>query len=198
MKKEELIALGVEEEVAKQIMAINGKDIEKYKNQANKLSQDLETANEQVEAYKAQLDDANTQIQSFKDMDIDGIRQSALDWETKYEADIKALQDKMNAKEYEFAVKEYASQFNFTSDRVKNSIIQDLTAKGFKLENGKLLGADDYMKQLRESEPTSFVSDEPEAPLPQFTKPLAGGNPPEDSKFGFANMFAGVRAKNQN
>lgn len=194
MKKEELIELGIDEEVAKKIMAINGSDIEKHKNQVNKLTQELETANEQVEAYKTQLDDANTQIQAFKDMDIDGIRKSADDWKVKYDTDIQALQEKMNAKEYEFAVKEYANQFKFTSDRVKNSIIQDLKAKEFKLENGSLLGADDYMKQLRESEPTSFVSDEPQDKLPQFSKPT-GGNPPQEPTFGFANMFTGVRTR---
>lgn len=195
MKKEELIALGIDEEVAKQILVINGKDIEKHKSQITKLTQDLESANEQADAYKQQLDDANTQIQSFKEMDIEGIRQSADDWKAKYDNDIKALQDKMNAKEYEFAIKEYANQFNFTSERVKNSIIEDLKAKEFKLNDGVLLGADDYMKQLRENEPTSFVSEEPNDPLPTFTKPTGGGNPADGPKFGFANMFTGVRPR---
>ena len=198
MKKEELISLGIEEEVAKQILVIHGKDIEKHKNQATKLSQDLENANEQVAAYKGQLEEANAQIQSFNDMDIEGIRKSAEDWKTKHDNAVKELQEKMNAKEYEFAVKEYANQFNFTSDRIKNSIIGDLMAKEFKLEEGKLLGADDYMKQLRESEPTSFVVDEPEneKPLPQFTKQTGNGTPTEGAQFGFMNMFAGVRPKN--
>ncbi len=38
----------------------------------------------ELDGVKQQLSDANTTIQSYKDMDIDGIKQSAKDWETKY------------------------------------------------------------------------------------------------------------------
>ena len=43
MKKEELIALGIEEDVAKQVLALHGKGIEKHKSQNAKIAQDLET-----------------------------------------------------------------------------------------------------------------------------------------------------------
>lgn len=196
MKKEELIALGIEEDVAKQVLALHGKGIEKHKSQNAKIAQDLETMKEQMEAYKTQLDEANTQIQSFNEMDIEGIRKSATEWKEKHDSAVKDLESKIAAKEYEFAIKEYANQFKFTSDRVKNSIVNDLMAKEFKFEEGKLLGADDYMNQLRESEPSSFVSEEPQEPTPQFAKSVGVGGPSEGPTFGFADMFAGVRPKN--
>ena len=196
MKKEELIALGIEEDVAKQVLALHGKGIEKHKSQNAKIAQDLETMKEQMEAYKTQLDEANTQIQSFNEMDIEGIRKSATEWKEKHDSAVKDFESKIAAKEYEFAIKEYANQFKFTSDRVKNSIVNDLMAKEFKFEEGKLLGADDYMNQLRESEPSSFVSEDPREPTPEFSKTLGVGGPSEGPTFGFADMFAGVRPKN--
>ena len=38
----------------------------------------------EIAGLKEQLKNANTEIQSYKDMDIDSIKKSASDWETKY------------------------------------------------------------------------------------------------------------------
>lgn len=46
---------------------------------------DLDSANEAKAAAEAQLADANKTIAGYKDMDIDAIRQSAADWQTKAE-----------------------------------------------------------------------------------------------------------------
>ena len=45
----------------------------------------------ELDGVKQQLSDANTTIQSYKDMDIDGIKQSAKDWETKYTQETQKL-----------------------------------------------------------------------------------------------------------
>ena len=39
-----------------------------------------------LDAVTGQLNDANDKIKSYADMDIDGIKQSAADWQKKYEA----------------------------------------------------------------------------------------------------------------
>ena len=39
------------------------------------------------DGLKTQLETANTTIQSYRDMDIDGIRQSAQEWEARYNTD---------------------------------------------------------------------------------------------------------------
>ena len=54
---------------------------------------DIQAEQDAAAATKTQLDEANKTIQSYKDMDIDGIQQSAADWQKKYEqaeADRKA------------------------------------------------------------------------------------------------------------
>lgn len=48
----------------------------------------------ELAGVRQQLTDANKQIKSYKDMDIDGIRKSAADWEEKYKTDTTALQGK--------------------------------------------------------------------------------------------------------
>ena len=64
MKKEELIALGVDEEVAKKIMAINGSDIENAKAKADK-SQEIENLKSQLSEKDKLIEEANVQIENF-------------------------------------------------------------------------------------------------------------------------------------
>ncbi|MEG1495518.1 MAG: phage scaffolding protein [Bacilli bacterium] len=196
MKRDFLKELGIDEEVVNKIMAEHGKTVEKTKGEASKATQDLEKYKEEAEGLKTQLTDANTQIQSFKEMDIEGIKKSADEWKSKYETDTENLNKQLADKDCEYSLNKYLDDYKFANDRVKSSIAQELKSKGFKLDNGTLLGADDYMKQLKENEPTSFINEEPpNNPLPQIIKPGGGVTPPGSSGFGFGSMFTGVRAK---
>lgn len=72
MKTEFLRALGLTDEQVAEVMKENGKDVEKAK---AKFSE--------YDNLKKQLSDANATIKSYTDMDIDGIKQAAKDWEAR-------------------------------------------------------------------------------------------------------------------
>ena len=78
MKKEDLIALGIADDVADKIFALHGKDLEKFKTAS-------ETAKTEIETFKTQLTEANKQIEGFKGMDVEGVKKSADEWKTKFE-----------------------------------------------------------------------------------------------------------------
>lgn len=185
MKKEDLLAQGLTEEQVSYVMAENGKDIEKVK---TKLTA-AETARDE---YKEQLEAANTTIQSYKDMDIEGIKQLASDWEKKYNDDLKAMQDKLEGQAYDFALKEYVSGYQFTSDLVKEAVIAQLKAQGFKLNDGKFLGADDFMKQLKEANPSAFADadiKQPKITLPGTNTPPIGVTKEDFKKMTYAERM---------
>ena len=186
MKKEDLLAQGLTEEQVSYVMQENGKDIERVK---TKLTA-AETARDE---YKEQLEAANTTIQSYKDMDIEGIKQSASDWEKKYNDDLKAMQDKLEGQAYDFALKEYVSGYQFTSDLVKEAVIAQLKAQGFKLNDGKFLGADDFMKQLKEANPSAFA--DADIKQPKITLPGTNTPPIGVTKEDFKNMTYAERMK---
>lgn len=163
MKREFLKGLGIEDDIINQIMDENGKDVTKEKAKADNFKTELD-------GVKLQLDTANNTIQSYKDMDIEGIKKSADDWKVKYETDTKELKDKMAAKDYAVLAKEYLSQFKFANKRVSDSITNDFLSKEFKLEDNKFLGADDYMNNLKTSEPESFEGEEEEEKAPLIIK----------------------------
>lgn len=106
----------------------------------------------ELTGVKQQLTDANAEIQSYKDMDIEGIQKSAKEWEDKYNAETKALNDKLVAQEYSHAADMFMSKYQFTSKPARDGVMAEFNKKGFKLEDGKFLGAEDYMKSLMESE----------------------------------------------
>lgn len=190
MKKEELIALGIDEEVAKKVMAINGADIENAKAKADK-SQEIEKLQSELESKDKMLNEANSQIEKFNGMDIEGIKKEAESWKTKYsefEANAKvekeAFEKKLADQQYDFRVKEYLGQHKFTNDFVKDAFEKTFKEQGFKLgEDGKFLGADDYVKSFAEKNQGVFAPIE--APKPsnepsvQFAASTSGGTAPQ-------------------
>lgn len=149
----------------------------------------LDTKITELGETKKLLEDANATIQSYKDMDIDGIKKSASDWEEKYNTDTKALQDKLDARATEFAAEKYMGQYQFTSPLAAKAAMAEFMAQGFKRsDDGIFLGADDFMHKMKESNPGAFVVEvppadpEPPAPTkPTFTPPNPA-NPPKNNK----------------
>lgn len=176
------------------IMAENGKDITSKDNA-------IATLTTERDGLKTQLAAANGEIQSYKDMDIEKIKQSAADWESKYNTDTQKLKDELDAANYGFSVKEAASGLKFTSAGAKKAFISALTEKKLTLQDGKLLGLDDFVKEYKTNDPGTFVIENPDGDgqkkNPQFTNPnAASGKAGEASPFNFG--FTAVRQANQN
>lgn len=128
----------------------------------------------ELTGVKQQLTDANAEIQSYKDMDIDGIKKSAADWEQKYVADTKALQEKLATQQTEFAAKTYLRGFKFTDPMVEEAVFRQFMEKKFVMEGDKFLGADEYMAEMQKQHPAIFVAENPNPsnpPNPQFAPP---------------------------
>ncbi|MFR1598899.1 MAG: hypothetical protein ACLSUR_13880, partial [Coprobacillus cateniformis] len=115
MKREFLKNLGLTDEQVNQIMTENGNDIEKYRKEVESKTKELETLNTKYESAQNSLNDANKQIKSYKDMDIEGIKNSAAEWEKKYKDETAELNNKLTQQERDFATNSYFVGMNFTS-----------------------------------------------------------------------------------
>lgn len=139
----------------------------------------------ELEGVRQQLDDANKEIKSYKDMDIDGIKQSAADWEAKYNTDTQALNDKLAQQAREHAEDMFMSGYKFTSKAARNGVLNELRAKQFKLDNGILLGGKEFMQTLMEDEDYkgafAVEKKEPEEPQPNIQKPRFAGSTAGDN-----------------
>lgn len=195
MKREFLKSLGLEDEAIDKIMAENGKDLEKTKSATEKTNQELEKIKSELEAKEQLINDANAEIEKFKSMDIDGIKQSADEWKNKYEADTKTLKEQLAQNDYNFAVKEFVGQYKFTNDFVKDAFIENFKKQELKLNEGKFLGADDYVKNFMEKNPGVFVVEAPptETKAPTIVLPTDQTKP--KAKMSLLEM---MKLKNEN
>ena len=110
--------------------------------------------------YKKQLEDANGVIKSYKDMDIDGIKQSVKDWETKYTEDTTKLQNQLASQEKTFAAERYLDGQKIKSPLSRKTILNEFLAQNMEFKDGKFTGADDYMKKVREQYPDEFEAED--------------------------------------
>ena len=117
---------------------------------------------------------------------------------TKLQEDYNKSKDKyekqLAKQQYEFAVKEFANEQKFTSGAAKRDFIRSLTEKGLQLENGKIVGAMDYLDTYKAENTDAIATDDPVNNKPQFvdTTKKQGGEIKENP-FLQAMNFTGVR-----
>ena len=184
------------EELIKRIQADSKLKIVNLEDGGYVAKEKLDAKITELSGVKTQLADANKEIQSYKDMDIEGIKKSAQEWENKYKTDTAALNDKLTAQERKHQTDMFFSGYEFTSKAAQAGIRMEFDKKEFKLEDGVFQGASDYMKSLMENEDYkgAFVlkEDKPDEtdqgagtgagaggnqkPLPTFATGSIGGN----------------------
>jgi hypothetical protein len=170
------------------IMAENGKDIEATKAKADK-TQEIENLKSQLSEKDKLIEEANVQIENFKGMDVEGTKKAADEWKTKFEqaaAEAKTkeaeYQQKLTEQAYEFKLNETVSSLKFPNELTKNAFMNELKAKKLPLEGDKLLGFDDYIKEVGEKNPGLFVTEEaPTNPTPEVVLKPTGGQPIENN-----------------
>lgn len=125
--------------------------------------------------------------------DLDALKQASTDLaelQKKYNDDTKAYAKQLKQQEYEFAVKDFAGSKNFTSNAAKRDFIQSMIAKGLKLEDGKIIGAEDFVELYSKDNADAFVKKE--EPKPKFAQST---DPKEPKKLTLSEL---MKMKNDN
>lgn len=120
-------------------------------------------------AQKTKLDELTKQL-SERDKDLEKLKsenkseeltKQLAELEAKYKTDTDALNAKLAAQETDHAVEKLFGEYKFASERVKNSVLEEFKAKGFKYENGAFVGGKQYLEELKKSEPDVFAAEKP-------------------------------------
>ena len=165
------------------------------------LNATITTRDTDLDTLKKQLEEAGVDAAKLKEA-----TDSLATLQTKYDGDMKAYKAQLRKQSYEFAVREYANTQKFSSKAAKELFIQKMTAKELKMEDNKILGADDFVTAYKADNSDSFVT-EPETPsegteggagedqnTPHFIHPTAPqGAAGNDPTGGFHFNFTGVR-----
>lgn len=207
MKREDLKKLGLTDEQIESIMAEHGKDIETLKASLSAKEQELAAKTTEAEGYKQQIAERDKDIKALKAQagNSEELNKKLAELQEKYDTDTAALQKKLNEQTLDFATERYFSGIEFASELAKKAAMAEFKAKGFKYENGKFVGADEFITELKKTDPAAFKPEKKEEnnegsnnpnqnQLPFFAAPTnnpSGAGLKNSTPFSFS--FTGVR-----
>lgn len=146
MKRDEVKAIvpGITDEQLDKVMDLNGADIEKHK-------QTITTLTTERDAAREQLGEANKKLEGYDP-----------EWKAKAAAAENDARAQVAALQSDFAAQSAASGVKFSSESAKKAFLADLKAKKLTLQDGKLLGFDDFLTDYKKSDPSAFASGYPD------------------------------------
>lgn len=127
--------------------------------------QEFKELNTELEGIKGQLSQANEQIAGFKELDIEGVKQKAAEWEQKYN---QAAED--SAREIEQLKFDFALDRELTKAQARNpkAVKALLDRDALKYDKGKIIGLEEQLETLKKKEDSAFLFGSA-APTVQFT-----------------------------
>jgi len=140
MNKADLIALGVSEEVAGQVLILHGKDIESHKTQ-------IASGQAAAEALRGQLAEADKVISGFKELDVEGIRSAADTWKAKAEQAEGEAAAKLSALKFDHALEGALAGAKAKSLKAVSALL-DRSALSLG-EDGSIVGLSDQLAKIK-------------------------------------------------
>lgn len=182
--------------------------IENINSQIESLNQTVTTRDEDLKNLQKQLEEAGQDATKLSELNtqFNALQQQYESKQKEYDAQVKSYEDKMHKQAYEFAVKEFASTKQFSSNAAKRDFVNSMIAKNLQMEDGKILGREDFVEKYAEENADAFKVDTPPEPvkvepepepepvkvdIPQFVGATSGPEPKgEEFDFGFQGLRA--------
>lgn len=165
MKREDLKGLGIAEDVIEKLMAMYGKSVENIKGENEQLKTSL-GAKEKV------IEEANKTIEGFKGLNVDEIKKQADEYKTKFEQSKGEFEKTLTETKKRYALELEIGKLN---TRNPNTFKKLLELEKITLDGDKLVGFDEQVKGLKESEPYLFNETRPNQVGTQPNLPNASG-----------------------
>lgn len=168
MNREFLKELGLSDEQIESVMKEHGKTINAVKEKADKvdgLESQIEDYKQQIKDRDKQLDDLSKQVKDNEELtaEIDRLKQ-------ENENATNELKDKLNKQAFNFSLEKALSNAGAKNPKAVKAL---LDVENIKLDGETLLGLDDQLTALKESDAYLFGDDEP--PGLKGRKPHEGG-----------------------
>jgi hypothetical protein len=135
--------------------------------------------------------DLETLQQTLKDAgDIEALKKASQDLtelQKRYNQETKDYQVQLKQQAYEFAVREFANSKNFSSNAAKRDFIQSMIEKQLKLEDGRIIGAEDFVQLYSKDNDDAFMKEAPVTdPKPKFAQTT---DPKQSKKLSLSEMM---------
>lgn len=146
---------------------------EHYKNTAehNKAISKLEADRD---AWKEKAESAEETLKGFEGIDPEQVQTELATWKKKAEDAEKDRDEKLYERDFADALKAELEGVKFTSEAAKKSVMADIKEAGLKLKDGKILGLNDLISQMKEKDASAFVDEKQEQLEAGRAKPFTG------------------------
>lgn len=147
---------------------------EHYKN-AKEVAKTLSKVEGERDSWKERAETAEETLKSFDGIDPANIQTELAGWKKKAEDAEKEFNAKIYDRDFSDTLKTALDDVKFSSEAAKKSVMADIKEAGLKLKDGKILGLNDLIEQMKQSDASAFV-DESQQQAQQnqamFTKPV--------------------------
>lgn len=155
--------------------------LSKYYKNNGEVAQTLTKVEGERDAWKERAETAENTLKSFEGIDPESIKGEIATWKQKAADAEKEYNDKIYERDFADALKSALEDVKFSSEAAKKAVMADIKDAGLKLKNGKILGLNDLLEQMKKDDASAFVDEDQEQAehnQARFTTSLSKNTPP--------------------
>ena len=148
---------------------------EHYKN-AKEVAKTLLKVEGERDNWKERAETAEETLKGFDGIDPANVKTELETWKQKAADAEKEYNAKIYDRDFADALKAALEDVKFSSEAAKKSVMADIKEAGLKLKDGKILGLNDLIEQLKQSDASAFIDESQQQARQQqarFTQPPA-------------------------
>lgn len=148
--------------------------------------------------WKTKAETAETTLKGFEGVDLETMQRELSDWKKKAEDAEKNAQAQIYERDFNDALKNEFEGIKFSSEAAKRAIMAEVKEAGLKLKDGKILGLNDLISQMKEKDASAFVDEEQQKAqqnAARFTTPAGRTQPTGGKKYTMSEL---MKMKNEN
>lgn len=131
---------------------------EHYKN-AGEYDKTVSKLTTDRDIWKEKAETAEATLKGFEGVDLETMQQELSTWKKKAEDAERDAKEKLYERDFNDALKAEFANITFSSEAAKKAIMREVKEAGLKLKDGKILGLNDLISQMKEKDASAFVDD---------------------------------------
>ena len=136
--------------------------LSKYYKNTGEVTQTLSKVEGERDAWKDRAETAENTLKSFEGIDPESIKGELATWKQKAADAEKEYNDKIYERDFADALKTALEDVKFSSTSAKKAVMADIKDAGLKLKDGKILGLNDLLEQMKKDDASAFVDEDQE------------------------------------
>lgn len=147
------------------------------------------------DGYKKQYEAAEDTIKSFDGIDPDDVKKKMGDYEQKIKDLEESHKKELYDRDFADALKTEIGAYKFSSEYAKKSVMAEIQSAGLKLVDGKIIGLNDMIDNIKSKDASAFVNETEQAAKDKQARFSSSIKPGRDNKISMSEL---MKMKNEN